>query len=103
MVAHLRKLVSSLVAITAFKSKYMIPNQISIELVRKHNFCIEKTEKGMPFPFIAIVEGGVRFPLHSFLLKFLHHHNNICISNFVCLLIRVLITYFCQFFYMHGL
>lgn len=61
--------------ISGFKDRYLILDQVRIELVNKDDHCMKETIKGMPFSLIAIMEGGVRFPLHHFLLNFLLHHN----------------------------
>ena len=69
MASCIRKLVDSLATIAAFKARYGIIDQISLELVDLDDFCIEETKKGMPFQVIAIIEGGFRFSLHHFLYK----------------------------------
>ena len=67
MEARLRKMLDSLTTLASFRAKYDIPNEISLELVEANDFRMEETEKGMWFPVIAIVEGGLRFSLFAFL------------------------------------
>lgn len=64
-------MVDSPAALAAFRSRYDILDEIGLELVEADNFCMEKMAKGMSFLVIAIVEGGLRFPLLSFLHRFI--------------------------------
>ena len=64
----------------SFRRRYEIPDEIGLELVEADDFSMEETAKGMPFPVIAIVEGGLRFPLSPFLHKFIVKAN-VCPSQ----------------------
>ena len=71
MAARLRKMVDGPAALATFRARYDILDEIGLELVEADNFCMEETTKGMSFPIIAIVKGGLRFPLSSFLHRFI--------------------------------
>lgn len=74
-----RDLLGNPKAITDFKVKYQIPDDVQFRLDDPTDpldgYILR--DGWMPFPLVAVVEGGVQFPLHP-LLRICLHKWNIC-------------------------
>jgi hypothetical protein len=66
------KLVNTEEKIAQFKSRYGIPEDVHIRYVPYGDLALLQRED-LVLPIVAIVEGGVRIPMHTFLLRFLTH------------------------------
>ena len=66
------KLVDTEENIVHFKNRYGIPEDVHIRYVPYGDLALLLYEDLM-LPMVAIVEGGVRIPMHTFLLRFLTH------------------------------
>ena len=66
------KLVDTEEKIVQFKSRYGIPEDVHIQYVPYSDLTLLHRED-LVLPIVAIVEGGVRIPMHTFLLWFLTH------------------------------
>uniref|UniRef100_A0A2N9FK66 Transposase (putative) gypsy type domain-containing protein n=1 Tax=Fagus sylvatica TaxID=28930 RepID=A0A2N9FK66_FAGSY len=64
------KLVDTEEKIVQFKSRYGIPEDVHIRYVPYGDIALLQRED-LVLPIVAIVEGGVRIPMHTFLLRFL--------------------------------
>ena len=58
-----------------FRNKYSIPPDVSIHAPLPGESLEGGSPEAMPFPTIAIVEGGVHFPLDPLLVLFLSFTN----------------------------
>uniref|UniRef100_A0A2N9IHI8 Transposase (putative) gypsy type domain-containing protein n=1 Tax=Fagus sylvatica TaxID=28930 RepID=A0A2N9IHI8_FAGSY len=66
------KLVDTEEKIVQFKSRYGIPEDVHIRYVPYGDLALLQRQD-LVLPIVAIVEGGVRIPMHTFLLRFLTH------------------------------
>uniref|UniRef100_A0A2N9GM16 Transposase (putative) gypsy type domain-containing protein n=1 Tax=Fagus sylvatica TaxID=28930 RepID=A0A2N9GM16_FAGSY len=66
------KLVSTEEKIVEFKKRYGIPEDVHIRYVPNGDLALVLYQD-LVLPMVAIVEGGVRIPMHTFLLRFLAH------------------------------
>ena len=66
------KLVDTEEKIVQFKSRYGIPKDVHIWYVPYGDLALLQRED-LVLPIVAIVKGGVRIPMHTFLLRFLTH------------------------------
>ena len=66
------KLVNTEEKIVQFKSSYGIPEDVHIRYVPYGDLAFLQREN-LVLPIVAIVEGEVKIPLHTFLLRFLTH------------------------------
>uniref|UniRef100_A0A2N9GQ65 Transposase (putative) gypsy type domain-containing protein n=1 Tax=Fagus sylvatica TaxID=28930 RepID=A0A2N9GQ65_FAGSY len=66
------KLVNTEEKIVQFKNRYGIPEDVHIRYVPYDDLALLQYED-LVLPIVAIVEGGVRIPMHTFLLRFLTH------------------------------
>jgi hypothetical protein len=74
MTSRLARLVDSEESMTQFRQLYQIPPSVSLSYCNADD--LPPINRGeILIPIMAIVEGGVRFPLHSFLIDFLHTIN----------------------------
>jgi hypothetical protein len=74
MTSRLARLVDSEESMTQFRQLYQIPPSVSLSYCNSDD--LPPINKGeILIPIMAIVEGGVRFPLHSFLIDFLQTIN----------------------------
>ena len=67
-------MVESPEAIKAFKQRYDFPEGVDIRLTSLEDEGWVENSLGTPFPLIAIVEGGLRFPIHPFFTAVLNHY-----------------------------
>ncbi len=70
---RLAKLVNTKDKIEIFKKWYNFPEDVQIQYASKDDFALLQCED-LVLPIIAIVEGGVRIPMHPFLIQFLTHY-----------------------------
>ena len=66
------KLVNTEEKIAQFKSRYGFPEDVHIRYVPYGDLALLQHED-LVLPIVAIVEGGVRIPMHPFLIQFLIH------------------------------
>jgi hypothetical protein len=66
------KLVDTEEKIVQFKSRYGIPEDVHIRYVPYGDLALLQRQD-LVLPIVVIVEGGVRIPMHTFLLRFLAH------------------------------
>jgi hypothetical protein len=74
------KLVNTEEKITQFKSRYGFPKDVHIRYVPYGNLALLQHED-LVLPIVAIVEGGVRIPMHPLFIQFLIHFR---LSPFQC-------------------
>lgn len=74
MASKLAQLVDTEESMARFRSLYQIPPSISLTYCNSDNFPVINRGEIL-LPIMAIVEGGVRFPLHTFLIDFLQTVN----------------------------
>uniref|UniRef100_A0A2N9HQU1 Uncharacterized protein n=1 Tax=Fagus sylvatica TaxID=28930 RepID=A0A2N9HQU1_FAGSY len=74
MASKLAMLVNTEESMARFRSLYQIPPSISLTYCNSDDFPVINRDEIL-LPIMAIVEGGVRFPLHSFLIDFLQTVN----------------------------
>lgn len=73
MANHLKALLSKN-RIAAFRRHFSIPDDVQLSLVGDKEVNMERVDESIVvFPFLAIVEGGVRFPLHVILRSVLRY------------------------------
>lgn len=72
---NLKRLLNTPEGLTEFRNKYGIPPNVFIRSPFPGESLDEGSPEAMPFPTIAIVEGGVRFPLDPLLVLFLSFAN----------------------------
>ena len=65
----LSHLMNTKAAITAFKVQFNIPQDVDIEYCTKGNIEDERLPRVIYVPLMAILEGGVKFPLDPFLFR----------------------------------
>lgn len=68
-------LVNTDTAIEAFKAKYNIPQDVLIKYYPKGDIEDERVTRVIFIPLMAILEGGVRFPLDPLLLGTLRFYS----------------------------
>jgi hypothetical protein len=66
------KLVDTEEKIVEFKKRYGIPEDVHIRYVPFGDLALVLNQD-LVLPMVAIIEGGVRIPMHTFLLQFLAH------------------------------
>uniref|UniRef100_A0A2N9HSA5 Transposase (putative) gypsy type domain-containing protein n=1 Tax=Fagus sylvatica TaxID=28930 RepID=A0A2N9HSA5_FAGSY len=66
------KLVDTEEKIVEFKKRYGIPEDVHIRYVPYGDLALVLNQD-LVLPMVAIIEGGVRIPMHTFLLQFLAH------------------------------
>uniref|UniRef100_A0A2N9GN85 Transposase (putative) gypsy type domain-containing protein n=1 Tax=Fagus sylvatica TaxID=28930 RepID=A0A2N9GN85_FAGSY len=69
---QLAKLVDTEEKINQFKKRYGFPKDVQIRYASSDNLALLEY-RDLVLPIIAIVEGGVRIPMHPFLIQFLTH------------------------------
>ena len=77
------KLVNTEEKIAQFKSRYGFPEDVHIRYVPHGNLALLQHED-LVLPIVAIVEGGVRIPMHPFLIQlFIHFRLSLlqCVPN----------------------
>ena len=74
MAGRLKEMVEGCEAIEAFKRRYEFPAGVDISLIGPNDDGWFESGLGTPFPLIAIVEGGLRFPIHPFFTEVLNHY-----------------------------
>ena len=67
-------MLDSPIAVAAFKRRYDFPEGVDITLIGPKDDGWFENEEGTHFPLIAIIEGGLRFPIHPFLSTVLNHY-----------------------------
>jgi hypothetical protein len=70
MASKLARLVNSESSMARFRQIYQIPPSVSLTYCHTNNLPVINRGEIL-IPVMAIVEGGVRFPLHSLLVDFL--------------------------------
>ena len=68
----LAKLVNNEEKIEIFKKQYNFPEDVQIQYVSQDDLALLQYQDFV-LPIIAIVKGGVRIPMHPFLIQFLTH------------------------------
>ena len=68
---NLKDLLNTPEGVSNFRNKYNIPSDVQVCAPRADDSLDSGSRDEMPFPTIAIVEGGVRFPLDPLLGHFL--------------------------------
>ena len=66
------KLVNTEEKIAQFKSRYGIPENVHIRYVPYGDLALLQRED-LVLPIVALVEGRVRIPMHTFFIRFLTH------------------------------
>ena len=69
----LAKLVNTEDKIETFKKRYNFPEDVQIRYTSKDDLALLHCED-LVLPIIAIVEGGIRIPMHPFLIQLLTHY-----------------------------
>ena len=69
---RLAKLVNTEQNIDQFRKQYGIPENVQIRYASADDLALLEY-RDLVLPIIAIVEGGVRIPMHPFLIQFLTH------------------------------
>ena len=69
---RLAKLVNIEQNIDQFRKQYSIPEDVQIRYASADDLALLEY-RDLVLPIIAIVEGGVRIPMHPFLIQFLTH------------------------------
>jgi hypothetical protein len=69
---RLAKLVDTEQKIDQFKKCYGLPEEVQIRYAFSDDLALLEYQD-LVLPIIAIVEGGVRIPMHPFLMQFLTH------------------------------
>ena len=80
---RLAKLVNTEEKIVQFKKRYGFPEDVHIRHVPFDDLALLQYQD-LVLPIVAIVEGGVRIPMHPFLIQFLTHFRLShlqCVSN----------------------
>ena len=67
---NLKDLLNTPEGISNFRNTYSIPSDVQVRAPRVDDPLDSGSQYGMPFPTIAIVEGGIRFPLNRLLVLF---------------------------------
>ena len=78
-------LLNSDVAVAAFETRFNIPRDIQNEYCPRGNIENDRFHRLVFFPFMAILEGGVRFPIDPLLLRTLSFYGlspDQCLPNF---------------------
>ena len=71
--------------VATFKTRFNIPKDVDINYCHEGEIKDQRLPQVVFFPLMAILEGEVRFPMDTFLLKTLSIHGlnpNRCLSNF---------------------
>lgn len=77
-------------------TKFSIPQDVHIEYCPKGNIENDSLPKVVLFPLMAVLEGGVRFPVDSFLLRTLSFYElslDQCLPNFYRVVNSLRLTY----------
>ena len=74
MAGKLKSMVEGYEATQAFRQRYEFPEGVGVSLIGPKDEGWTEDAYGTPFPLIAIVEGGLRFPVHPFLTEVLNHY-----------------------------
>ena len=83
----LAKLVNTEDKIESFKKRYNFPEDVQIRYASKDDLALLQCQD-LVLPFIAIVKGGVRIPMHPFLIQFLNHYR-LCPLQYVLNIFRI--------------
>lgn len=67
------KLVNTEEKLEAFKSKYNFPEDINLRYVPKDDLSLLQYAN-LILPMVAIIEGGIRIPMHPLLINFMNHY-----------------------------
>jgi hypothetical protein len=73
-VSKLTRLVNLEERMAQFRQIYCVPPSITLKYYHGDNLPLINRDK-IYLPIMAVVEGGVRFPLHPLLIDFLHTVN----------------------------
>ena len=67
-------LLESSVALATFRNKFNIPDDVEVSFCHKSEIALHRGRGTAFFPFMSILEGGVRFPVDPLLTDTLRYY-----------------------------